>query len=49
MPEWYPLISAARYMYVAPWELLEQSAVWRDWALIAQSAEAYAQEEKAKH
>lgn len=35
MPEWYPLIKAARYLGVAPWELLEQPAIWVDWALLA--------------
>lgn len=38
-PDWYPLIHAARYLGVAPWELLEQSRVWVEWAGIAESAE----------
>ncbi len=48
MPEWYPLIRAARYLGVAPWELLNQPACWMHWALAAQAAEAEAQEQVAK-
>ncbi|MBX6770885.1 MAG: hypothetical protein IRY83_04115 [Chloroflexi bacterium] len=47
-PEWYLLIRAARYLGVAPWELARQSSVWRDWALISQSAEAEAEAEAMK-
>lgn len=43
-PEWYPIIRAARYLGVAPWELVEQPAAWIDWALIAQNAEVGAQQ-----
>lgn len=39
MPEWYPLIRAARFLGVAPWVLLEQQSTWLEWALIAGSAE----------
>lgn len=42
MPEWYPLIRAARYLGVAPWELAQQPRQWMDWANIAQNAEAEA-------
>ena len=48
MPEWYPLIRAARCLGVAPWELLEQRSTWLEWALIAESAENEAQAMIAK-
>lgn len=48
MPEWYPLVRAARYLGVAPWELLEQPSAWMDFALIAESAENEAQAMVAK-
>jgi hypothetical protein len=44
LPEWYTLVRAARYLGVAPWELLEQQSAWMDWALMAESAENEAQE-----
>jgi len=40
MPEWYPLIRAAHYLGVAPWELMMQPIAWQEWALMAESAEA---------
>lgn len=40
MPEWYPLIRAARYLGVPPWELAQQPRQWMEWAHIAQAAEA---------
>lgn len=43
-PAWYPVMQAAKYLGVAPWELMEQSIWWRDKALIAMSAENEAQE-----
>lgn len=42
MPDWYPVITAARYLGVAPWELVDQPSEWMDWALAAQSAESQA-------
>ena len=46
----YPLFRAARYMSVPPWELAEQSAYWRDMALILESAEIAAKNEiDARH
>jgi len=33
---------------VAPWELLERPSAWRDWALMAEGAEAEAGEARAK-
>jgi hypothetical protein len=43
-PDWYYLMKAAKYLGVAPWELLGQSVWWIDKALIAISAEIEAQE-----
>jgi len=42
-PDWYAVMQAAKYLNVAPWELVDQSVYWRDKALIAMSAEAQAQ------
>ncbi len=39
MPDAYPLIRAARYLGVAPWELARQPICWMDWALLFESAE----------
>lgn len=39
MPDWYPLLRAARYLGVAPWDLLEQPAFWLRVALDAEAAE----------
>ena len=47
-PDWYPLIRAARYLGVPPWDLASQPDVWRGWALAAEAAEAEAAEEVAK-
>jgi hypothetical protein len=35
---------AARYLNTTPWELMEQPAVWMQWANMAESAEIEAQE-----
>lgn len=47
-PDWYLLLRAARYLGVAPWDLAEKPAIWRDWALIAESEEISAEAERAK-
>ena len=39
-PEWYPLLRAARYLRVPPWELAVQPLAWQEWALTAEAAEA---------
>jgi hypothetical protein len=44
-PDWYALIQAAKYLGVAPWELMDQSIFWTDKALIAMSAEHSAQKQ----
>jgi len=48
MPTWYPLLRAARYMGVAPWELMDRPIAWMEWALIAEAAENEAREVMAK-
>lgn len=48
LPDWYPLLRAAKYLGVAPWELAEQSASWMRWAIIAESAEAETEEERQR-
>lgn len=48
-PPWYPLLSAARYLGVAPWVLAEQPITWLDRAKAAMSAEAHARQMKQKH
>lgn len=45
---WYPLIRAAKYLGVAPWELAAQPGFWRTWALQAETAETQAHNEMAE-
>ena len=47
-PDWYRLIRAAKFMGIAPWELMEQSAFWMDAALTAESAEIGAQNQQER-
>ncbi|MDW8006428.1 MAG: hypothetical protein RMJ05_06885 [Thermomicrobium sp.] len=47
-PAWYRVIRAARYLGVAPWELLEREAVWFTWGLAAEAAEAKAERARAE-
>lgn len=44
MPDWYPLVRAARLLGVAPWELARQPTCWLRWALDAEVAESAAEE-----
>ncbi|MDE2100092.1 MAG: hypothetical protein KGL39_22750 [Patescibacteria group bacterium] len=44
MPDYYPVIRAARYLGVPPWDLLKQPRAWVDWALTCEAAESEAQE-----
>lgn len=48
VPVWYTLVSAARYLRVAPWDLAQRPAWWVHVALAAQAAEGHASEQKAK-
>jgi len=44
VPDWYPLLKAAQWLHVPPWELAEQPAGWHEMALIAMNAEGRARE-----
>jgi hypothetical protein len=48
MPDWYPLVRAAKYLGVPPWELADQPMAWQMIALICEQAEAEAEEIIAK-
>jgi hypothetical protein len=48
VPDWYPLIRAAKYLGVAPWDLAERPAHWMHLALAAEGAELGASEQRAK-
>jgi hypothetical protein len=41
-PDWYNTMQAAKYLNVAPWELIEQSIWWIDKAITAMNAETEA-------
>lgn len=47
-PPWYFTIKAAKYLGVAPWDLVDKPAVWVDMALEMESAEKYAENEIRK-
>lgn len=36
IPEWWNVVQAARYLGVAPWDLLAQPTIWTHIALAAQ-------------
>ena len=42
VPDWYPLIRAARYLGVPPWELAKQPSMWMTLALMSEKAEVEA-------
>jgi len=44
-PDWYALLRAARYLGVAPWNLLKQNVAWVYMALAAERAEKEAEAE----
>lgn len=44
LPDWYPLLRAARYLGVAPWDLLRQPTVWVTWALTSERVEGEVQD-----
>lgn len=48
LPDWYVVIRVARYLGVAPWDLVEQPRAWLEWALDAAAAEADAQKRDVK-
>lgn len=45
-PEWYMLMQQAKYLGVAPWDLMEQPVVWRTWVNQAVRAETEAKNQK---
>jgi len=47
VPEWYRLITAARYLQVPPWELAQKPVWWTEIALAARAAESAAQTKKS--
>lgn len=48
LPDWYPVIKAAQYLQVAPWDLMRQPKAWITWAHQAQAAEQQAEAEVRK-
>jgi len=48
MPDWYPLLRAAKYLNVPPWELLDQPLFWREKALIAERVDAEVEAEMTR-
>lgn len=48
MPDWWPLLQAAKYLGVAPWDLARQPAYWMRWALTAMGAEAEVNEQQLR-
>lgn len=44
VPEWYSLIAAARYLGVAPWDLVDRPTAWAHMANAAMDAEHRARE-----
>lgn len=48
MLDWYVLIRAARYLKVAPWDLLDQPVYWRQKAIESESIDAEVEEARAE-
>lgn len=48
VPEWYRLLTAARYLRVQPWELLDRGTFWVDAAIAAMDAENRAQGQRRR-
>ena len=48
MQDWYVIIRAARYLGVAPWDLLNQPIYWQQKALEAERIDAEVQEAQAQ-
>lgn len=42
-PDWYTVVQAAKYLGVAPWDLMRQPIYWTEWAIHSNHAEATAQ------
>ena len=48
MTDWYVLIRAARYLGVAPWDLMEQSIFWYHKALESEGIDAEVEQARAE-
>jgi len=49
MPDWYPLIKAARVLGCKPWELMDQPPAWVSWANGVDGAERRAENTLRDH
>jgi hypothetical protein len=38
-PDWYVTVQAAKWLGVAPWDLMKQPLYWTHWGLAGRSAE----------
>jgi hypothetical protein len=47
-PQWHITMTAARYMGVDPWELIEQPLCWTRWALDSMHAEQESERQKSE-
>lgn len=43
LPEWYVVVQAAKWLGVAPWDLLDQPVWWTHWGIAGKVAEARAE------
>lgn len=48
VPDWYMFLRAARYLGVAPWELLQQEKAWLYLAIESEGAENHAENKRAE-
>ncbi len=48
-PDFYGVVSSARYYNTTPWDMLEQSTYWQEIAVISSKGEASAQKVIAEH
>ena len=46
LPDWFPVLKAAKYLGVAPWDLIKQPVVWMTWAMELHQAEREAAQNK---
>ena len=48
VPAWYTILRAAKYLGVPPWDLLDQPAIWLNWALAAENSENLAEKNRLR-
>ena len=48
MTDWYVLIRAARYLQVAPWDLLQQPVYWQHKAIESEAIDAEVEDARAR-